>query len=108
VCSDIKEKIDNGDTPFPVSVNITKTDFAECDLLNVFEEAEQDSGVPAKYLCLEVSEEVFKDNYDILGVIENLLARGEDITGRAQRYKGVKCGRRSVALRFCRRISYCA
>ena len=78
VCRDIKEKIDNGDTPYPVSVNITKNDFAECDLLNVFEEAEQDSGVPAKYLCLEVSEEIFRDNYDIQGVIENLLSRGHE------------------------------
>ena len=44
VCRDIREKIDNGDTPFPVSVNITQYDFTECDMLNVFEEAEQDNG----------------------------------------------------------------
>ena len=75
VCRDIREKIDNGDTPFPVSVNITQYDFTECDMLNVFEEAEQDSGVPAKYLCLEINEEIFRDNSDIQRVIDQLLSR---------------------------------
>ena len=80
VCNDIREKIDNREEPFPVSVNITKSDFFECDLYNVFEEAEKDSGVPTKYLCLEISEDMFRDSDDtgILEVVEKLLERGHE------------------------------
>ncbi|SFG81985.1 EAL domain-containing protein [Oribacterium sp. WCC10] len=78
VCKDIKAKIDKGEEPFTVSINLIKADFLNCDIYNVFEEVEQDSGVPAKYLSIEISEGILKDNQEIQETVHKLLERGHE------------------------------
>ncbi len=78
VCKDIRNKIDKGEEPFTVSINLTASDFIECDIYNVFEEAEQDTGVPAKYLCLEISEGMYEKANNVHDTLMKLLDRGHE------------------------------
>lgn len=78
VCKDIRGKIDKGEEPFSVSINLTKSDFLNCDICRVFEEAERDSRIPAEFLCLEVSESIIKDNAEIENILIKLLENGHE------------------------------
>ena len=78
VCRDIRGKMDNGEESFSVSINLTKSDFMNCDICKVFEEAERDSGTPAEFLCLEVSESILKDNAEIENTLIKLLENGHE------------------------------
>lgn len=78
VCADIRKKIDKGQEPFTVSINLTKADFNKCDLFNVFEEAEQDNNISGKYLCLEIGEELYKDSSNIDETLSKLVDRGHE------------------------------
>ncbi|ETP71394.1 EAL domain-containing protein [Lachnospiraceae bacterium JC7] len=78
VCKDIRGKLDNGEEPFSVSINLTKSDFLNCDICKVFEESEKEYRIPAEYLCLEVSESTLKDNAEIENVLIMLLENGHE------------------------------
>lgn len=77
-CKGIRGKLDNGEEPFSVSINLTKSDFMNCDICKVFQEAEKNNNVPAEYLCLEVSESILKDNAEIENTLIKLLENGHE------------------------------
>ena len=78
VCRDIRGKMDAGEEPFSVSINLTKSDFLNCDIKKVIEDAEKESGVPSKYLCLEVSEAIVKDSPEIGETLSGIVENGHE------------------------------
>lgn len=78
VCRDIRDKMDAGEEPFSVSINLTKSDFMNCDIRKVIEDAETKYGIPPKYLCLEVSEAIVKDSPEIGETLSKIVEVGHE------------------------------
>ena len=56
VCMDERNVIDRGMDPVPVSINLTRLDFAMIDILNVLEEETAKYNIPRYLINIEISE----------------------------------------------------
>ena len=72
VCGDIERFISEDRTPVPVSVNISRQDFALVDMLEVVEAAVNRHGIPKEYLSLELAESMLSEDREDM---EKELAR---------------------------------
>ncbi len=78
VCRDTRVAMDRGYEIFSVSINLTKSDFLNCDICKVFEAAEREYDITADILCLEVRESILKDNSEIEKALLKLLEAGHE------------------------------
>ena len=55
-CETIREVLDNGDEPVPISFNLSRLDFQDTDPVRVVEENVSRYDIPRDYLCVEITE----------------------------------------------------
>ena len=65
VCEMIRNKIDNGETPIPVSVNLSRLDFTLCDIFSVADMIVSEYQIPHEYIYFEITESVIAENLEL-------------------------------------------
>ena len=73
VCQFLQESIANGIVPIPISVNISRVDLFNINLISCFEEFLKKYNIPAKLLHLEITESACITDYDEIGEVINRL-----------------------------------
>ena len=66
VCKDIRESLDRGQSPVPVSLNFSRLDFELMDTVSVMEELVEKYNIDRHYLHIEVTESAMTDDLSIL------------------------------------------
>ena len=66
VCRQLRRSIDSGETPIPVSVNLSRLDFICCDIFSVVDQQVSAFQIPHDFLYIEITE-------SILGEQEGLM-----------------------------------
>ena len=61
VCARIRRTVDAGDTPIPVSVNLSRLDFTLCDIFQVVDSLVTQYQVPHDFLYIEITESVMAE-----------------------------------------------
>lgn len=76
-CKDLKERMDEGQKPVAISVNVSRADVYSLDLVKIFSELIQTYDIPVQYLHLEITETAYsEDPEQIFSVIKKLRAIG--------------------------------
>ena len=55
-----------GLTPVPVSINLSRTDFESCDIVEEINNRVEASGVPKDFITIEITESVVGENFDYM------------------------------------------
>lgn len=77
VCAQIRRTINAGGTPIPVSVNLSRLDFALCDVFELVLGAVNKYQIPRDYLHIEITESVMAEREDDMrAVIERFRGAG--------------------------------
>ena len=79
VCQLIRQWVDQGIRPVPISVNVTKTDVLAMDVADFFKDMLKKYRIPPKHLEIDVSGSAYLEAY---GVLKDAVARLQQI-GRA-------------------------
>ncbi len=66
VFRDIKESLDKGQTAIPVSLNFSRLDFEMLDVSAYLDELYENSGLPRKYVHVEITESALNDESGLL------------------------------------------
>ena len=66
VCRWLRSWIDRGNSPVPISVNISRLDIFAIDVPVTLEKLVQKYGIPIRYLKVEVTESAYVDNTDAI------------------------------------------
>lgn len=66
VCKQLRDWIDKGIDPVPISVNLSKRDLYDYDYLTQYKEIQERYQVPSKYLEIEFTETMFFENLELL------------------------------------------
>ena len=61
VCATIRERMEAGDVPIPVSVNLSRLDFTLCDIYSVVDDIVTQYQIPHDFLYIEVTESVMAE-----------------------------------------------
>lgn len=61
VCRRIRRMFDSGDTPIPVSVNLSRMDFTLCDIFSVVDESARSYHIPHDFLYVEITESILAE-----------------------------------------------
>ena len=73
----IREWIDEGHIPVPVSLNVSRADIFSIDILDCFLKLSKKYNVPPKYIKLEITESIFAENIDdISSLVKKLRKAG--------------------------------
>lgn len=75
-CKQNKAWQDAGFPPIRVAVNVTNQQFSDKNLPNIVKKILQDTGLPAEYLELELTENVILSNYQTMHIITQLKELG--------------------------------
>ena len=62
ICASIRDLIDSGITPIPVSVNVSRIDIISMDVLSYFESLLEKYDLKSKYLHVEITESAYAEN----------------------------------------------
>lgn len=77
VCSQIKQWIKKGYEPMPISVNVSRTDIYQVDLVETLMELTQKYGVDPAYLHLEITESAYAESPgQIIDTVNELRKKG--------------------------------
>lgn len=76
VCEDIREYMDQGLKPHPVSINLSRTDFHQKDMYRVVNDAVKQNDLPKSLIHVEVTESALDDNQDVLRTTIDKFRRG--------------------------------
>lgn len=77
VCERIRKSIDGGETPIPISVNLSRLDFVLCDIFDVAERIVSEYQIPHEYIYFEITESVMADQQETLkGIIDRFRSAG--------------------------------
>ncbi len=80
VCSDIAERIAKGQDVVPVSVNFSKLDFENCDMLQVVEHAVAQHDIPKDYIHIEITESmIVADEALMTHIIDSFRSAGYEV-----------------------------
>ncbi|WP_051656728.1 EAL domain-containing protein [Butyrivibrio sp. AE3004] len=80
VCRDIREYMDQGLKPHPVSINISRTDFHQKDMYRVVNDAVGKCNIPKSLIHIEVTESALGDSQDTLkGTIDKFRRGGYQV-----------------------------
>lgn len=77
VCKDIRERMDAGKKPVPISVNVSRNDIYLSNLVDVIYGLVKKYDIPIRYLHLEITETAYTENPEqIIAVIDELRKLG--------------------------------
>ena len=78
VCGDIRDEIEKGYKPLPVSINLSRLDFELCDIAQTIIEVARD--IPSEYLVIEVTESALtKNKKELMKAMDKLSSAGFNI-----------------------------
>ncbi len=66
ICRLIYEQANDNKTIVPISFNLSRLDFLECDIFNEVEKALKKYDIPRDMICIEITESVFIQNKEII------------------------------------------
>ncbi len=76
-CACIRKWIDDGMSPLPISVNISRLDIIQTDFIEVITSIVEEHHIPYELMHLEVTESAFSDDADkVATVVRELIDRG--------------------------------
>ncbi len=73
VCRQLKVWIDQGHTPVPVTLNVTKTDLMAMDVPGVFESLLKEYKISPRYIDIDLSESVYLQSHKMAAHVEQAL-----------------------------------
>lgn len=77
VCKDLREWIDLGNDPFSISMNVSRADISNPDLVDILVDLSDKYKINRKYLHLEIIESAYTDNPEqIIKVVTKLRDKG--------------------------------
>ncbi|MDO4805374.1 MAG: EAL domain-containing protein, partial [Lachnospiraceae bacterium] len=80
VCARIRSSIANGETPIPVSVNLSRLDFRLCDIFALADSIVSDYRIPHDFVYFEITESVMAEQKEMLmGIVDRFRAAGYQI-----------------------------
>ena len=80
VCARIRSSIASGETPVPVSVNLSRLDFTLCDIFSVADDIVSDYQIPHDFIYFEITESVMAEQKDLLtGIVNQFRSAGYQI-----------------------------
>lgn len=80
VCARIRSSIANGETPIPVSVNLSRLDFGLCDIFTVADHIVSDYQIPHDFIYFEITESVMAEQKDLLlGIVDKFRSAGYQV-----------------------------
>lgn len=80
VCARIRSSIAKGQTPIPVSVNLSRLDFSSCDIFTVANHIVSDYQIPHNFVYFEITESVMAEQKDLLmGIVDKFRSAGYQI-----------------------------
>ena len=75
VCARLRSSIACGETPIPVSVNLSRLDFTLCDIFTVADDIISDYQIPHDFICFEITESVMAEEKELMmGIVERFRA----------------------------------
>lgn len=80
VCARIRSAVTKGETPIPVSVNLSRLDFTQCDIFSAVDAVVSDYQIPHSFVYFEVTESVMAEKKDLLkGIVDRFRSAGYQI-----------------------------
>ncbi len=80
VCRRLRSSIVKGETPIPVSVNLSRLDFTLCDIFAVVDKIVSEYKIPHDFLYFEITESVMAEEMDMMkGIIDRFRSAGYQI-----------------------------
>ena len=80
VCARIRSSIANGETPIPVSVNLSRLDFTLCDIFTIADHIVSDYQIPHDFIYFEITESVMAEQKDLMmGIVDRFRSAGYQI-----------------------------
>ena len=80
VCAELRQSIDEGASPLPISVNLSWRDFELFDVYAMMDEVTKEFRIPHNYLSIEITERVFsEDELMMHRAIESFHAAGYEV-----------------------------
>ena len=80
VCRRLRRSIDRGETPIPVSVNLSRLDFTLCDVFAVVDRHVSDFQLPHDYLYIEITESILGEQEGLMHtVVDRFHAAGYQV-----------------------------
>ena len=80
VCSRIRNCITNGETPIPVSVNLSRLDFTLCDIFSIADQIISEYQIPHDFIYFEITESVMAEQKELLrGIVDRFRSAGYQI-----------------------------
>ena len=80
VCARLRSSIINGETPIPVSVNLSRLDFTLCDIFTAVDDIVSDFQIPHDFVYFEITESVMAEQKELLtGIVDRFRGAGYQI-----------------------------
>ena len=80
VCARIRSCIANGETPIPVSVNLSRLDFTLCDIFTAADDIVSDYQIPHDFVYFEITESVMAEQKELMmGIVDRFRSAGYQI-----------------------------
>ena len=80
VCARLRSSITNGETPIPVSVNLSRLDFTLCDIFDLADGIVSDYRIPHDFICFEITESIMAEQKKLMmGIVERFRTAGYQI-----------------------------
>lgn len=80
VCARLRSCITKGETPIPVSVNLSRLDFTLCDIFTVADDIVSDYQIPHDFVYFEITESVMAEQKELLtGIVNQFRSAGYQI-----------------------------
>ena len=71
VCRQLRRSIDSGETPIPVSVNLSRLDFTCCDIFSVVDQHVSAFQIPHGFLYIEITESILGEQEGLMREVVN-------------------------------------
>ena len=79
-CARIRSCITKGETPIPISVNLSRLDFTLCDIFAVADQVVSDYQIPHDFIYFEITESVMAEEQEMLkGIVDRFRSAGFQI-----------------------------
>ena len=80
VCARLRASITKGETPIPVSVNLSRLDFTLCDIFTITDDIVSDYQIPHDFIYFEITESVMAEQKELLmGIVDRFRSAGYQI-----------------------------
>ncbi len=80
VCSRLRSSLANGETPIPVSVNLSRLDFLSCDIFALANGIVSDYRIPHDFVYFEITESIMAEQRDLMfEIVDKFRSAGYQI-----------------------------